>query len=101
MSAQVGDASRLYAALAPTYDDETKFITGIRNRAIKALRLQPGETVLDAGCGTGWCLPMLSSGVGETGHVAGFEPSTDMLARARSAKCLQTSRYIMPVAKRP
>lgn len=84
MSAQVGDASRLYAALAPTYDDETKFITGIRNRAVKALRLKPGETVLDAGCGTGWCLPMLSSGVGETGHVAGFEPSTDMLALARA-----------------
>ena len=84
MSAQVADASRLYAALAPTYDDETKFITGIRKRAIDALRLQPGETVLDAGCGTGWCLPMLSAGVRETGHVIGFEPSPDMLSIART-----------------
>ena len=42
MSAQVADASRLYAAIAPTYDDETKYITGIRKRAIDALRLQPG-----------------------------------------------------------
>ena len=84
MSAQVADASRLYAALAPTYDDETKFIAGIRKRAINALRLQPGETVLDAGCGTGWCLPMLSSAVRETGHVIGFEPSTEMLALARA-----------------
>ena len=84
MSAQVADASRLYAAIAPTYDDETKYITGIRKRAIDALRLQPGETVLDAGCGTGWCLPMLSSGVREFGHVIGFEPSPDMLALARA-----------------
>lgn len=82
MSAQVADASRLYAAIAPTYDDETKYITGIRKRAIDALRLQPGETVLDAGCGTGWCLPVLSSSVRENGHVIGFEPSPDMLALA-------------------
>ena len=84
MSAQVADSSRLYAALAPTYDDETKFITGIRKCAINALRLQPGETVLDAGCGTGWCLPMLSNGVRDAGHVIGFEPSPDMLALARA-----------------
>ncbi|MCY7388027.1 MAG: methyltransferase domain-containing protein [Burkholderiales bacterium] len=90
MSAQVADASRLYATLAPTYDDETKFITGIRKRAIEALRLQPGETVLDAGCGTGWCLPMLSAGVLESGHVIGFEPSADMLALARARVAGQT-----------
>ena len=84
MSEQVDHASRLYAAIAPTYDDETKYIAGIRRRAIDALRLQPGETVLDAGCGTGWCLPMLSSGVREFGRVIGFEPSHDMLALARA-----------------
>ena len=84
MSQQLADAARLYAAIAPTYDDDTKYITGIRRRAITALRLQPGETVLDAGCGTGWCLPMLSAGVRESGHVIGFEPSPDMLAIAQT-----------------
>jgi len=84
------DANRLYAALAPTYDAETKYITGIRRRAISALRLQPGETVLDAGCGTGWCLPMLAAGVGESGQVIGFEPSPDMLAIARARVAKQT-----------
>ena len=84
MSEQLDHANRLYAALAPTYDAETKFITGIRHRAISALRLQPGETVLDAGCGTGWCLPMLSTGVQEKGRVIGFEPSINMRARARA-----------------
>ena len=88
MSKQLADSKRLYAALAPTYDAETKYITGIRKRAIDALNLQPGETVLDAGCGTGWCLPALSSSVGENGRVIGLEPSPEMLelARARAAR---------------
>lgn len=84
MSEQLDDAKQLYAALAPTYDEDTRFITGIRRRAIEALALQPGEMVLDAGCGTGWCLPMLSQRVGPQGRVVGFEPSSAMLALAES-----------------
>ena len=84
MSAQVEAANRLYAALASNYDDETRYITGIRKRAIDALKLMPGETVLDCGCGTGWCLPSLSKAVGPQGRVIGFEPSPDMLAIARA-----------------
>jgi SAM-dependent methyltransferase len=81
---QVEHANRLYAELAAKYDDETRYITGIRLIAIEALALAAGETVLDAGCGTGWCLPRLSNGVGPTGAVLGFEPSPDMLCIAQS-----------------
>ncbi|MBL8513290.1 MAG: methyltransferase domain-containing protein [Betaproteobacteria bacterium] len=84
MSAQIEAANKLYAALASNYDDETRYITGIRKLAINALALRPGETVLDCGCGTGWCLPALSSAVGPQGRVLGFEPSPDMLAIARA-----------------
>ena len=84
MTAQVEAAQRLYAGLAQSYDDETRFITGIRRQAIEALNLQPGETVVDSGCGTGWCLPMLAEKVGSSGHVVGFEPSPDMLAIAQA-----------------
>jgi ubiquinone/menaquinone biosynthesis C-methylase UbiE len=84
MSAQVQAAIALYAQLAAHYDDETKFITGIRRDAIAALNLQAGETVLDAGCGTGWCIPALARGVTHSGHVLGFEPSPDMLAIAQA-----------------
>jgi demethylmenaquinone methyltransferase/2-methoxy-6-polyprenyl-1,4-benzoquinol methylase len=83
MSAQISKARELYAALAPQYDAETRYISGIRNQAIAALALRAGETVLDAGCGTGWCLPALAAGVGSNGRVFGFEPSPDMLDIAR------------------
>ncbi len=82
MNTQIDHAQRLYAVLASSYDDDTRFIAGIRHQAIRALNLRPGETVLDAGCGTGWCLPMLSQQVGSSGKVIGFEPSPDMLAHA-------------------
>ena len=84
MNEQVEAAQRLYAALAPAYDEETRFIAGIRKQAIDALDLRAGEIVLDAGCGTGWCLPLLAERVGHSGKVIGFEPSPDMLALAES-----------------
>ena len=73
-----------YRDLAPRYDHYTRRINAIRGRAIDALVLRPGETVLDAGCGTGWCLPRLSQRVGRAGSVIGFDPSPEMLAVARS-----------------
>jgi demethylmenaquinone methyltransferase/2-methoxy-6-polyprenyl-1,4-benzoquinol methylase len=73
-----------YRELAPRYDRYTRLINRIRERTIAALELQPGETVLDAGCGTGWCLPRLVACVGVKGAVIGFDPSAEMLAIARS-----------------
>jgi len=73
-----------YRALAPRYDHFTRRINRIRARAIEALRLAPGETVLDAGCGTGWCVPALAAKAGGAGRVIGFDPSPEMLAIARS-----------------
>ncbi|HEX4859545.1 MAG TPA: methyltransferase domain-containing protein [Usitatibacteraceae bacterium] len=84
MNRQREQARLLYAALAPRYDAETRFIRGIRQEAIATLELRPGETVLDSGCGTGWCLPALSSLVGQSGSVIGFEPSPEMLAQAQA-----------------
>ncbi len=72
-----------YRELAPRYDHYTRRINRIRERTIAALALQRGETVLDAGCGTGWCLPALAEAVGGTGRVIAFDPSPEMLARAQ------------------
>jgi demethylmenaquinone methyltransferase/2-methoxy-6-polyprenyl-1,4-benzoquinol methylase len=73
-----------YRELAPRYDHFTRRINAIRMRAIDALQLEPGQTVLDAGCGTGWCLPKLADRVGSQGCVIGFDPSPEMLAIAAS-----------------
>ncbi len=82
-SADLERAIAHYRALAPRYDHYTRRIDRVRERAIAALALRPGETVLDAGCGTGWCLPRLAQRVGAGGRVVGFDPSPDMLAIAR------------------
>ena len=72
-----------YRALAPRYDHYTRRINAVRERAIASLRLKPGEVVVDAGCGTGWCLPFLARAVGPAGSVIALDPSPDMLAIAR------------------
>jgi demethylmenaquinone methyltransferase/2-methoxy-6-polyprenyl-1,4-benzoquinol methylase len=71
-----------YRDLAPRYDHYTRRINRIRERAIDALALRPGQTVLDAGCGTGWCIPRIAERIGPTGTVIGFDPSPHMLVIA-------------------
>lgn len=71
-----------YRELAPRYDRRTRLIDAIRLRTIDALALQPGETVLDAGCGTGWCFPHLAARIGASGKIVGFDPSPEMLGVA-------------------
>ena len=71
-----------YRNLASRYDHSTRRINAIRVRTIDALALRLGEVVLDAGCGTGWCLPHLAARVGAGGRVVGFDPSQEMLALA-------------------
>ena len=68
-------AARYDATCGPTWP--------IRERAIAALNLQPGQAVLDVGCGTGLSLALLSAAVGKQGRIYGFDQSPDMLAQAR------------------
>ena len=77
-----------YRELAPRYDRRTRFIDAVRDRAIAALALRPGETVLDAACGTGWAIPRLARQVGAEGRVVAFDASEDMLRQARARESI-------------
>jgi demethylmenaquinone methyltransferase/2-methoxy-6-polyprenyl-1,4-benzoquinol methylase len=83
-AADLARAVEHYRGLAPRYDHYTRRINAIRARTIESLRLAGGETVVDAGCGTGWCVPRLAAAVGHSGRVLAFDPSPDMLRQARA-----------------
>lgn len=62
---------------------QTPDIVRQRLAVLSTLSLQLGESVLDAGCGTGLLLELLAQSVGTTGVAAGVDYSEDMLAVAR------------------
>lgn len=56
----------------------------LRRQTIALARLQPGEQVLDVGCGTGTLAIAAQRAVGRIGHVVGIDPSEQQIARARA-----------------
>ena len=54
-------------------------LEGVRKRAVAALALRPGQTVLDVGCGTGASFARLVEAVGPRGRVIGVDHSPGML----------------------
>jgi len=54
----------------------------LRQRSITMAQSQPGEQVLDVGCGTGTLA--VARRVGSTGNVAGIDPSAEQIAHARA-----------------
>jgi ubiquinone/menaquinone biosynthesis C-methylase UbiE len=67
--------SRLYPA--PGYPQRAQ-----RLRAVRALGLRPGGTVIDLACGTGLNFPLLQEAVGPGGRIVGVDLTDAMLARA-------------------
>jgi ubiquinone/menaquinone biosynthesis C-methylase UbiE len=80
------DAERARAAYerhAARYDYRftVRIIEGLQRRAIDALELSPGSTVLDVACGTGGAFAALEDRVGPDGRIVGLDQSGAMLAR--------------------
>lgn len=75
---------RKYRSRAAGYDRSVGPTWPIREQAIAGLGLQPGQRVLDVGCGTGLSLALLRKAVGPSGQVVGIDHSPDMLQRAHA-----------------
>jgi len=77
---------RDYGTWAPLYDwfaRATASVGGVRAGCVRALDLEPGDTVVDFGCGPGVNLPALREAVGPEGRVVGVDLTGPMLDRAR------------------
>jgi arsenite methyltransferase len=72
-----GDLATLQRRLAQTSD-----LARRRLAVLEALAAQPGEAVLEVGCGGGALLPSLAASVAPSGRVVGIDQSTDQIAAA-------------------
>ncbi|SHF05227.1 demethylmenaquinone methyltransferase / 2-methoxy-6-polyprenyl-1,4-benzoquinol methylase [Fodinibius roseus] len=54
-----------------------------RKKAVQSLNLNPGDTVVDLGCGTGLNFPLLNNHVGKQGTIIGVDLSKNMLQQAQ------------------
>src|SRR5690242_21540080 len=68
--------SRLYPV--PGYPQAAQ-----RRRAVQALGLRAGDSVIDIACGTGLNFPLLEEVVGPGGRIVGVDLTDAMLARAQ------------------
>jgi demethylmenaquinone methyltransferase/2-methoxy-6-polyprenyl-1,4-benzoquinol methylase len=71
--------ARVYSTLEPLY----LIFPPARRKAVAALGLKAGDTVLEIGAGTGRNFPYLVEAVGPSGTVIGVDASRGMLAEAR------------------
>jgi len=72
-----------YSEDACSYDQRTAAFQAYRQAIVEALPVDPGQVVLDVGCGTGLCCGLLLEKVGSQGAVIGIEASPEMAAIAR------------------
>ena len=80
----------MYRARARRYDLTAKlyYLVGFpqrryRSRAVQALRLRPGDTVVEIACGTGLNFPLIEQQIGPDGRIIGVDLTDAMLDRAR------------------
>ena len=54
-----------------------------RKKAVAALNLSPGDTIVELGCGTGLNFPLLQEAVGPQGKIIGVDLTQEMLLLAK------------------
>ena len=79
ITARYDRLARFYRLLEPLY----LIFAPARRKAVDALRLSPGDVVLEIGSGTGRNLQYLAREVGSAGTIIGVDASPGMLAQAK------------------
>lgn len=81
----------VYAKRARNYDQTSELFALLgfplgryRDRAVDALGLEPGDTVVEIGCGTGGNFSRLEGAIGPTGRLVGVDLTPEMLDQARA-----------------
>lgn len=66
-----------------------------RQETLRHAVLQPGEQVLDVGCGTGVLTRYAAKAVSPVGHVVGIDPAVKMIrvARAMAAQAASSAEF--------
>ncbi len=86
MTTQQDQARALYDRLAPMYGPMAGWWEGrSRQAGLEALAAQPGERILEIGCGPGAALAILARSVRPDGRVVGVDISPRMCAVSRRA----------------
>jgi ubiquinone/menaquinone biosynthesis C-methylase UbiE len=86
---------------APFYDAYCRLLglgLPFRRETLRRAALDPGERVLDVGCGTGVLTRLAAEAVGSTGHAVGIDPTVGMIAMARRNATLTASRATFRLA---
>ena len=84
---RAGRIRERYGRWARLYDwfaRATASVGGIRRDCVAVLDLDPGDTVVEFGCGPGVNIPTLRDAVGPTGRVVGVDITRRMLGRAEA-----------------
>jgi ubiquinone/menaquinone biosynthesis C-methylase UbiE len=69
----------------------TRLLDAMKRKSIDVLKLQPGGSVLDVGCGLGRDAEIILGAVGSAGRVVGIDPNQDLVAKA-----IERTRAIFP-----
>lgn len=87
---KIEEVLRVYRRRARWYDVTSRLywligyrVDRYRRQGVEALRLAPGDTVVEIGCGTGHNLLLLERAVGSTGRIVGVDLTDSMLQQAR------------------
>jgi len=80
---------------APWLDVHFESARAEYEEALRFVGIEPGWTVLDAGCGSGGYVPLICKDVGSTGRVAALDLAPENIAHVE--RLLRDGRFSAPV----